>query len=112
MQCYNFHSFVESLHFNEIHQFTTFQINSFYSVISVEDFRRVWEFQIEKYKDSDYQIKLSKQVLLKEGKYHEMKQLIDTFWIKIHLIVIEIYLNFISSNFYLTIIKTLKLMFY
>ena len=73
LESYNLHSFIESTHFNEIHQFTTFQINSFYSVISVENFRRAWEFQIEKYKDSDYQIKSSKQVLLKERKCDEMK---------------------------------------
>ena len=73
LECYNFHSFIESTYFNEIYQFyTTFQINSFYWVISVEDFRGVREFQTEKYKDSDYWIKSLKQVLLKERKCDEM----------------------------------------
>ena len=58
LEASNFHSFIESTHFNEIHQFTidqfytTFQIHSFYWVISIEDFRGVREFQTEKHKDS------------------------------------------------------------
>ena len=82
----NFHSFIESTHFNEIHQFTidqfytTFQIHSFYWVISIEDFRGVREFQIEKYKDSDYQIKSSKQVLLKESVMKWNNSLVRSEW--------------------------------
>ena len=52
---------------------TNFQIHSFYWVISVEDFRKLREFQIEKYKDSDYQIKSSKQGFFKERKCDGMK---------------------------------------
>ena len=70
LEASNSHSFIESTHFNEIHQFyTTFQIHSFYWVISVEDFRRIREFQIEKHQH--YQS--SKQVLLKERKCDAMK---------------------------------------
>ena len=74
LESYNFHWFIESTHFNEIHQFyTTFQIHSFYWVISIEDFRGVREFQTEKHKDHNYWIKSSKQVLLKEIKCDVMK---------------------------------------
>ena len=73
LESYNFHSFIESTHFNEIHQFyTTFQIHSFYWVISIEDFRRVTEFQIEKYKDSDLSNKIIKTSII-ERKCDEMK---------------------------------------
>ena len=74
LEASNFHSFIESTHFNEIHQFyTTFQIHSFYWVISIQDFKRIREFQIKKHKDQHYWIKSSKQVLLKEIKCDVMK---------------------------------------
>ena len=98
LESYNFHSFIESTHFNEIHQFTidqlytSSQIDSFHWVISIEDLRRVREFQIEKHKDHNYQIKSSKQVFLKERKCDVTKLLFDSFRMKIHLILVEVYL--------------------
>ena len=117
LESYNFHSFIESTYFNEIHQFTidqlytSSQIDSFYWVISIEDFRRIREFQIEKHQRSQLLNEMINTSIIERKKvccnettlwFFLNKNTFDCCWC---LFV------FISSNFYSTIIKIMKLIF-